>query len=53
MNIEFTTHAWKEFNYWLDMDIDTVNKIKELIKAIKQHLFKEIIFYLLLGQYLD
>ncbi|MEX2593337.1 MAG: Txe/YoeB family addiction module toxin [Anditalea sp.] len=40
MNIEFTSHAWEEFDYWLETDMDTVNKIKVLIKAIKQNPFK-------------
>ncbi len=40
MNIEFTAHAWEEFNYWLEMDSDKADKIRELIKAIKQNPFK-------------
>ena len=35
MNIEFTSHAWEEFNDWLETDIDTAKKIKEVIKAFK------------------
>lgn len=42
MNIEFTSHAWEEFSYWLENDEDIVSKIKELIKAIKQDPFKGI-----------
>lgn len=42
MNIEFTAHGWKDFNYWLDNDDDVVKKIKELIKSIRQEPFKGI-----------
>ncbi len=42
MNIQFTSHSWEEFNYWLDNDIDSVKKIKELIKSIRQSPFKGI-----------
>ncbi|WP_108868648.1 Txe/YoeB family addiction module toxin [Aquimarina aquimarini] len=42
MNIEFTTHGWEEFTYWLENDVDTALKVKELIKAIKQNPFKGI-----------
>ncbi|WP_146052890.1 type II toxin-antitoxin system YoeB family toxin [Aquimarina sp. I32.4] len=34
MNIEFTTHGWEEFTYWLENDVDTALKVKELIKAM-------------------
>ena len=40
MNIDFTLHGWDDFTYWLENDIDTTLKIKELIKAIKQDTFK-------------
>lgn len=40
MNIEFTANAWEEFNYWLEMDSDKADKIRDLIKAIKQSPFK-------------
>ena len=42
MNIEFTSHGWEDFNYWLDYDEDVVEKIKELIKSIRQEPFKGI-----------
>ena len=42
MNIQFTSHAWEEFNYWLENDIDSVKKIKELIQSIRQSPFKGI-----------
>ncbi|MBK6881989.1 MAG: Txe/YoeB family addiction module toxin [Flavobacteriales bacterium] len=40
MTIEFTIHAWEEFSYWIDHDKDQVERIKELINAIKQDPFK-------------
>ncbi len=36
MNIEFTAHAWEEFIYWLETDIEIANKIKELLRSIRQ-----------------
>lgn len=42
MNIKFTSHCWEDFNYWLDYDEDVVEKIKELIKSIRQEHFKGI-----------
>lgn len=42
MNIEFTSHAWEEFQYWLENDAEVVRKIKELLKAIRQSPFKGI-----------
>jgi len=42
MNIEFTSHGWEDFNYWLENDTDNVIKIKELIKHILQDPFKGI-----------
>ncbi len=42
MNIEFTSHGWEDFNYWLDHDADTIIKIKDLIKSIQQEPFKGI-----------
>lgn len=40
MNIVFTSHAWDEFNEWLETDIEIALKIKELIKSIRQNPFK-------------
>jgi toxin YoeB len=40
MKIEFTAHAWEEFTYWLENDVDTAQKIKELISDIRQNPFK-------------
>ncbi|MBP2833855.1 Txe/YoeB family addiction module toxin [Aquimarina sp. U1-2] len=42
MNIEFTIYGWEDFTYWLEHDVDTALKIKELIKVIKQNPFKGI-----------
>jgi len=42
MNIEFTNHAWEEFQYWIDNDPATVKRIKELLKAIRQNPFQGI-----------
>ena len=42
MNIEFTKNAWEDFEYWIETDQEIVNKIKELIKSIKQNPFKGI-----------
>lgn len=30
MNIDFTSHGWEDFTYWLENDADTALKIKEL-----------------------
>ena len=42
MNIDFTAHGWEDFTYWLENDVDTALKVKELIKAIKQNPFTGI-----------
>lgn len=42
MRIEFTSNAWEEFNYWMEMDLDIAKKIKNLIKSIRQTPFKGI-----------
>lgn len=42
MDILFTKDAWEDFQYWLDNDSDKAEKIRELIKAIKQNPFKGI-----------
>lgn len=36
MNFEFTQKAWEDFEYWIETDLDTVNKIKELLNNIKK-----------------
>ena len=42
MNIEFTAHAWEEFSYWVETDAEVTNKIKELLKSIRQTPFQGI-----------
>ncbi|MCR9016931.1 Txe/YoeB family addiction module toxin [Aquiflexum gelatinilyticum] len=42
MNIEFTSHGWEDFSYWIEYDRDIVLKIKILIKAIRQDPFNGI-----------
>lgn len=42
MNIEFTTHGWDDFSYWLENDADIASKIKDIIKSIRQEPFKGI-----------
>jgi toxin YoeB len=42
MNFEFTQKAWEDFEYWIETDLDTVNKIKELLNNIKKFPFQGI-----------
>ncbi len=42
MDIVFTKNAWEEFEYWIENDQDTVTKIKELIKSVRQNPFSGI-----------
>lgn len=42
MDISFTTNGWEDLEYWIDNDQDTVVKIKDLIKSIRQDPFKGI-----------
>jgi len=42
MIIEFTKHAWEEFEYWVEYDKAIVVKIKDLLKSIRQTPFKGI-----------
>jgi toxin YoeB len=42
MNIVFTLKAWEDFEYWLDTDIDIADKIRILLKSIRQNPFKGI-----------
>ncbi|HOY48529.1 MAG TPA: Txe/YoeB family addiction module toxin [Flavobacteriales bacterium] len=42
MTIEFTELAWEEFSFWVEHDPVIVNKIKELIQAIRKDPFKGI-----------
>jgi len=40
MNTEFTPNGWEDFEYWLENDPEVVEKIRHLIKSIKQTPFK-------------
>jgi toxin YoeB len=40
MNIEFTRHGWNDFEYWIETDIEMVQKIKDLLKSIRENPFK-------------
>ena len=40
MLIEFTEHGWNDFSYWIENDPKVVEKIKEIIKSIKQTPFQ-------------
>jgi toxin YoeB len=42
MDISFTTNGWEDLEYWIDTDQDTVIRIKDLIKCIRQDPFKGI-----------
>ena len=40
MDISFTSNGWEDFEYWIDNDPDTVPRIKDLIKSIRQDPFR-------------
>ncbi|MEM6726169.1 MAG: Txe/YoeB family addiction module toxin [Bacteroidota bacterium] len=40
MDILFTDNAWEDFEFWVENDADKVVKIKELLKSIRESLFK-------------
>jgi toxin YoeB len=40
MNISFTSNGWEDLEYWIDNDPDTVTRIKNLIKSIRQDPFR-------------
>lgn len=40
MIIEFTAHAWEEYQYWEDNDKEIMLKIRELLRSIRQDPFK-------------
>ncbi len=42
MDIVFTQNAWQDFEYWIENDQDTIIKIKELIKSVRQNPFSGI-----------
>ncbi|MBL0262191.1 MAG: Txe/YoeB family addiction module toxin [Saprospiraceae bacterium] len=35
MNFEFTSHAWEDFEYWMENDPEIIEKIKSLLRDIK------------------
>ena len=42
MIIEFTNNGWEDFEYWIETDKDIVNKIKDLLKSIRNTPFRGI-----------
>lgn len=42
MDIVFTKNAWEDLEYWIENDQETVVKIKELIKSVRQNPFTGI-----------
>ena len=40
MDINFTSNGWEDLEHWIANDPDTVTKIKDLIKSIRQDPFK-------------
>lgn len=40
MDISFTTNGWEDLVYWIDNDPETVSRIKDLIKSIRQDPFR-------------
>lgn len=42
MNIQFSLHAWEDYQYWLQVDKNITKKINSLIKDIIAHPFDGI-----------
>ncbi len=40
MNVRFSTHAWKEYHYFLNHDMKLFGKINTLIEECRRHPFK-------------
>ncbi|PAM94118.1 Txe/YoeB family addiction module toxin [Flavobacterium sp. IR1] len=40
MELNFTIGGWEDFEYWIDNDSDKSDKIRLLLKSIKQDPFK-------------
>lgn len=40
MDILFTPNAWEDIEFWISNDIDTLSKIKEIIRSIRQDPFR-------------
>ena len=42
MDFVFTLNGWQDFQYWIENDHETVLRINELLKAIRQNPFQGI-----------
>lgn len=42
MKIVFSQHAWEDYRYWMDNDIDTPRRINELIREATRTPFQGI-----------
>ncbi len=42
MNLEFTETAWRDVCFWIDTDLEKIEKIKELIRSIEQSSYRGI-----------
>ena len=40
MDISFTPNGWEDLEHWISNDPDTLTKIKDLIKSIRQDPFR-------------
>ncbi len=40
MDISFTPNGWEDIEHWISNDPDTLTKIKDLIKSIRQDPFR-------------
>jgi toxin YoeB len=40
MDISFTPNGWEDLEYWITNDPDTVTRVKDLIKEIRQDPFR-------------
>ena len=42
MDFVFTPNGWQDFQYWIENDHETVLRINQLLKAIRQNPFQGI-----------
>lgn len=42
MTFEFTENGWEDFEYWMDHDVEVVEKIRALLKDIRRSPFQGI-----------
>lgn len=42
MDFVFTPNGWQDFQYWIENDHETILRINELLKAIRQNPFQGI-----------